>query len=861
LKRVATTLILAFVLLCSGGHAKPRFEATDIVASELSAVDSPAVCVAVHNVGNMVIPVENNGCFGRVTAHPRIPTCFGDEIISMQFGCQFPKGDIANYLARGAVWVGAIVEGDTLVSVGADGWRGGGEMFPDAAPKGNIIFRSTVDPAKPWYEGAISEEDFIATYYDTCERCPGMIPDPFDGRSHRRLDIEVTQRSYAWSYPYAKNFILFDYTIRNIGFHHLKNVYIGVHVDSDVGSPSDDVGGFRRVLPSWYSPSRRCAFQDSVNIAWVADADADMGFTPNVTGTRIVRTPTEDNQISYNWWVGGWDLPIDFGPQRRSRYRDFSTGGQGFPVGDRNKYWVLRNGEVDYDQIYTALKGLTDSVWTAPPPGEAADIAMGQDVYYLLSVGPFNLEPGQSLPLTFAYVGGLNFHHVPGNEANLPDNPDEYYRNLDFSNFAYNATWADWVYDNPGFDTDGDGYFGKFHICDSGDSTLDRIDTVFSPDSTWIMSIDTIWSYATQDTIWYQGDGVPDFRAASPPPRPDIRLITSTGKIVIRFNGWQSETARDFFTHKVDFEGYRIYMARDDRWDSYTLLDSYDREDYNKFRWDTATKAFELKEDPYTLLQLRCAYAPEGCGDLTWNPLIYTREHPYTIPGYDDSVFYFTEQDFNRSNPGVNTRIRKLYPDATKPRTFNKDSCLASDTTDDGYFKYYDYEFTIDNLLPTVPYYFNVCTFDFGSRSLGMPPMESPRTLTPILVYAQNSSDSVEAKGLKVGIYPNPYRIDAHYAADGYEGRGKGERDRPADRNRRIHFYNLPAKCTIKIFTLDGDLVREIDHDFDSSDPMSNHDTWDLISRNTQLVVSGLYYWTVEDRNGKVQIGKLVIIM
>ena len=32
----------------------------------------------------------------------------------------------------------------------------------------------------------------------------------------------------------------------------------------------------------------------------------------------------------------------------------------------------------------------------------------------------------------------------------------------------------------------------------------------------------------------------------------------------------------------------------------------------------------------------------------------------------------------------------------------------------------------------------------------------------------------------------------------------------------------------------------------------------DLITRNTQLAVSGLYYWTVEGDDGSVQIGKLL---
>lgn len=107
-------------------------------------------------------------------------------------------------------------------------------------------------------------------------------------------------------------------------------------------------------------------------------------------------------------------------------------------------------------------------------------------------------------------------------------------------------------------------------------------------------------------------------------------------------------------------------------------------------------------------------------------------------------------------------------------------------------------------------------------------------------------------------VYPNPYRAHAGYRRDGYEGRGESERI--DDRVRAIHFANLPAKCIIRIYTLDGDLVRAIKHDMEPSDPNSSHDKWDLINRNIQMVVSGLYYWTVEDNSGNVQMGKLVIL-
>ena len=71
---------------------------------------------------------------------------------------------------------------------------------------------------------------------------------------------------------------------------------------------------------------------------------------------------------------------------------------------------------------------------------------------------------------------------------------------------------------------------------------------------------------------------------------------------------------------------------------------------------------------------------------------------------------------------------------------------------------------------------------------------------------------------------------------------------------------NLPERATIKIFTLDGDMVREIQHEpggiFTET---SSTAWWDLISKNTQAVVSGVYLYSVESELG-TQLGKIVII-
>jgi hypothetical protein len=237
--------------------------------------------------------------------------------------------------------------------------------------------------------------------------------------------------------------------------------------------------------------------------------------------------------------------------------------------------------------------------------------------------------------------------------------------------------------------------------------------------------------------------------------------------------------------------------------------------------------------------------------------LSYTRANPYVIehdPPVPDEIFYFEPQDYNQ----IDTKIRKRFPDQPYPTSINPDSAQPGELTPDGYLKYFEYEFEIEDLLPSVPYWVNVTAFDFGSPESGLASLETPPSRGAKVAFPQNSWDQIQNQNLKAYVYPNPYRIDEDYRAGGFEGRG--EEDRPPDRTRTVMFANIPPKCVIRIYSLDGDLVREIEHDADVSEFETQH-RWDLITRNTQMVVSGLYYWTVESEDGETQVGKLAIIM
>ena len=825
-----------------------------------------AWCVARHDIGAFVFALSNDGMFGSPWLSAINNNCLNQPLGR---GTRYPRGSQQGYGCQGAIWVGATLGSDTLVSTAYDGWvlSTGNEFFPDEAPFGYIKERSSIGENGQTDEDAVSEQDLILYCTDTLI-FPYDEPDYLDHRYHKPLGVKLYQESYAWSYPYADDFIICNLTINNVGKQHLRDTYIGLYVSGSVNSSypignqwyygpwDDDLIGFLREHPTSY---HGCDWIDTVNLAWYADNDGNF-FTedellepvPAIAAIRPLGIPGKSTRMSYNWWSNNDKPSLNWGPQTRKMSRNLGGGALGTPMGDRNKYFILSNGEHDYDQVYTASVTPGNQVWMYPNQAVAEDISDGKSIDFVLSFGPFDLSPGQSLPIAFAFVMGKNFHRDPYNaQKYLIDyyDPDRYYENVDFSDIVTNAVWASWVYDNPGYDTDGDGYLGKYRVC-CEDSLIVEVDS-----SSW--PPDTVWSYDLCEKVYYEGDGVPDYRAAAPPPPPKVWIEPEPGRIRVRFNGTYSETTKDIFLQKIDFEGYRVYYSRDSRESSYSLLVSYDREDYDKFVWSNTRGEWELTDIPLSLDDCRCRYAT-SCTDSGFHPLDYPRSRPYRMSGFPDSIFYFAPHDYNQSDFGHTAPIRKVYPDQPYPSTFVPDSADVSELTDDGYLKYFEYEFTIDNLLPTVPYYVNVTAFDFGSPAAGLSALESSKTLRSQLVYATSNAQSVSDRNLKTYVYPNPYRGDGDYYRKGFEGRDA--RWYIPDRLRRIHFANLPARCTISIFSLDGDLVREWEHDMDPNEPASSHDEWDLISRNTQRVVSGIYYWTVAEPDGKTQIGKLVII-
>jgi hypothetical protein len=102
---------------------------------------------------------------------------------------------------------------------------------------------------------------------------------------------------------------------------------------------------------------------------------------------------------------------------------------------------------------------------------------------------------------------------------------------------------------------------------------------------------------------------------------------------------------------------------------------------------------------------------------------------------------------------------------------------------------------------------------------------------------------------LNVKVVPNPYIIANEWQTRFVQ--------------RRVKFINLPNRCTIRIFNLNGELVRTLKHHETSAGGLSNDlggdEWWNVLNDYDQLVASGVYIFHVESDIGD-QVGKFVVI-
>jgi len=133
-------------------------------------------------------------------------------------------------------------------------------------------------------------------------------------------------------------------------------------------------------------------------------------------------------------------------------------------------------------------------------------------------------------------------------------------------------------------------------------------------------------------------------------------------------------------------------------------------------------------------------------------------------------------------------------------------------------------------------YYYCVVSVDSLGGKSGMTNM----------IYHATQKGAVSQFGGKLYVAPNPLIISSNFGGSTREG----------DINDKIGFYGLPKRAKIRVFSYSGQLIGEIDH----SANVYSHE-WFQISRNSQRIAAGVYFYVVEDLDkGTTATGKFVII-
>jgi hypothetical protein len=166
-----------------------------------------------------------------------------------------------------------------------------------------------------------------------------------------------------------------------------------------------------------------------------------------------------------------------------------------------------------------------------------------------------------------------------------------------------------------------------------------------------------------------------------------------------------------------------------------------------------------------------------------------------------------------------------------------------------GYYQHRD-----DRVLNGFVYFYSVTAFDVNETGDKDPitgkkekfSLECRHVATEEVSVIPRSDPATENGN--VYVVPNPY----------YGGAEWDLVPNPRDpTGTHVDFMNLPkGPWTIRVYTVAGDLVRVLENDgvFDLGQIK-----WDLVSRNGQDIVSGLYLFTVESDFG-TQVGKFIVL-
>jgi len=890
---LVTVCVLLLQTLSAGAMAPPQHSVDPRPGMTLSP--HPATWDQItQDVGNIVTTVDNFGYIG------------GYDYYNLPSG-EWPRNSGHNYLAEIRYWMGGIAPaGDTLVANSSDDFQA--LPNPDFTDNPYKMLLSTdttryyeydrtdtvgLGEGAPAYGWRVWNSDDASWEYNQVYNSlasayipggPTSIQD-----SHYRfgdaalgsplMGIEVAQTIYQWNYCYNEDFMFVVLDITNASAQDYANFAFGLYIDIDVGG-QDGTGENGRL-------GDLVAFDSTENLAWIYDADgSDPGWGPmvqtGVMGTKLLQTPDNIGMTAFR--TDDWSVLPDDDEGRyamiNSQQFDASlpptdqfyvqcTRGIDLTAGKtvRVVYALIAGkDDVDFRNNAQLAQDLYDNNFVGPEPPTTptlhARAADGKVYLSWTDTSEVGLDPMSGVN---DFVGYRLYRSEDRGKTwgqrdyeNTNSCIDEAYKPLrSWAVFApgepiphtfvdsnlYNG--AEYWYCLAAYDT-GDtlvgvdslqsgfgvagtasnvvavtpmkkpaGYFDALQTVDHtaiGGGALSEGNVypwVFNPSAVTGEEYTVTFSDVPQATLWYL-------------------VNQSTGDTVL-----SQQSDYDIDPNMIDVaEGLRVLVSEGERTPQGAVQTGFAGTETTMEMGDwygpglpnfNGMESYIFSNQPY-----RDSYEVRYTGDSS-----ATQDLGSGAPMYAPLEVWNVER---------NERVSFTVYDLDASGTWEPyDLILIVDVPYDpsnnlfavGFPYSYSWMFGFDytTFNPSVGDAFTV----YGA------PLNGPNDQ---FTFKVDGVDATVARGelSNIKVVPNPYFVTNSWRAEYYAGESK------------LQFKGVPQECTIRIYTLAGDLVQTLDHNDGTGEVW-----WDLMSSNRQQVASGIYLFHVESPVGEF-LGRFAVV-
>ena len=752
--------------------------------------------------------------------------------------------------------------------------------------------------------GQIGNQMMVMTNVDNTALSQENFPD------HTPLNLEVVQSSFQWEADQVDDFVGFDYEITNIGITEIRNVYIGFFADSDIAARGESGGHQDDMAGSWRGSVRAAdGSWVPVEVGYMYDA-AENNRLDGYFGIVFLGHDTDPAGVNAPATVGMRTF------QRFSGSQAFEQGGD--PNNDDEAYQLLSAEPEDWDD--NTQVGRQDDFRFLVSAGPFRRLEPGRTLNFQVGmvVGP-GLGDGQGGPGLLANCAeaaqtwyGVYLDAIPDqiqldSETEIVETGvlgrESMLCREDFDNGTSENPWdqffpdfgdtscveLDWLLtqDRVG---DQDKFLYTFAPGDTRTCAMFNLDNCFEclrqlgpfcgpgaiETGLWTCNNPTAASTAGCTGVDGNETQIHWLVGMAPPP-PGLRLWPADGRTHVFWDD-SSEHARDIRLQEVDFESYRIWRA--DNWtrpygtsevngpesDLWQMIAEYDL--VNSYVTTSTVGALDtiplgantglegVRYQPRILQDARFAGLAEAMrevvaddpdNNLNGRPSLrladgspdprYLALLPWeTWPDALDTFFAVTGRAAD-PDLGVEAKRATAYYEHVDRDIHN------------GFIYFYSVTATDHALLPADnPQHIDLPV----GEGLSGDPGSSFASAIPGTVSQTAAQRARE--GVNIYVFPNPATRDA--LAEYQEL--YPNQDDPT--GVRVTFANLPwSRNTISIFTLSGDLVQVLEHDGTVG---VGHTSWNLMSRNGQEIVSGVYLYSVQAADSRFDdfVGKFVVV-